>query len=283
MKKWLAVFTIFMLAGALFAGTAMANGTLTATFLYNGSGIDQPLDHAYIYLQSAQLSPREKYFKNAQYVFGPTNSSGYISASVPNGTYHVRLTRRAPLGTAPTQSQAYGPPNNGDYTWNYTGATITVNTGSVINLGTVYAALFNKPITISGRVTSLQYGTPISGWFVMATAQPCVIVPDYNNYSAQGECPGVKYAAQLPTDSNGNYSIKIRTPGTYYVYIMNRPGRQGYLPTASCTTCEWWGGSGLFNCGYSTPGNDGNGDFWYPYCPISVSSGNQLTVNIAWQ
>ena len=179
------------IAVALFAGVAMANGTLTATFLYNGTGVNQPLDHAYVYLHSgSQLSPREKYFKSAQYLLGPTNASGYISASVPEGVYHVRFIRRAPLGTTPTQSQVYGPPKTGDYTWDYGGpvaATITVTTGSAINLGTVYAALFNEPSTISGRITSLQNGTPISGWFVMAAAQPCIVDPGQNPGDAHGE------------------------------------------------------------------------------------------------
>ncbi len=274
-----------MFAVMLSAGVAMANGTLTATFLYNGSGVNQPLDHAYVYLQSGtKINPKEKYFSSPLLILGPTDANGNISASVPEGKYYVRFTRRAPLTSTPTQAQTYGRPNIGDYTWNYgapVAPTITVTTGSVINLGTVYATLFGEPITVSGRVFKSDGSTPVPGAFVKATTQICQEL--YYNYchsiQASGVCErpngptancGTKYPAQNLTDANGNYTIKLKNPGTYYIYACSTPG--------ICYGLCWQavGGGGCSNAGGFGTGSGG------AISAITVGSGQSLTgVNIS--
>ncbi|MDA8327046.1 MAG: carboxypeptidase-like regulatory domain-containing protein [Nitrospiraceae bacterium] len=287
MKKIFVALSVLALGVVLFAGMAMANGTLTATLLYKDSGgVIHPLDHAYVYLQSgAQLSPRERYFKSAQYIFGPTDSTGYISASVPEGTYHVRITRRAPLTTTPTQAQAYGPPKAGDYTWEYGGpaaATITVTTGSVTNLGPIYAAIFGQQTTISGTV--IISGNPMKGAFVVAMTAPCYKSIGSYSWSGTYACKGVNSPAQALTDSNGNYTIKFRNPGTYYVYAMPKPQywAGSGMPWPTCGSCMD-GGKYYSDCNvclsYETSQSQGwpASNFCMPYCPITVNTGDNVT------
>ncbi|MDA8171172.1 MAG: hypothetical protein M0Z48_05000 [Nitrospiraceae bacterium] len=285
MKKRLPVFIGLMLAAVLFAGMAEANGTLTATFMYNGSGVGQPLSGAYVYLHAYPplgAPIMQKYFRNAQYVFGPTGANGSISASVPNGIYRVRLVRRAPLGSTPTV--VYGPPNPGDYTWYSPGSTITVSNGSVSNLGAIYATIFGAPsappVSITGQVTDAS-GTPRAGWFVIAAESPCIA--GYYYWGVATQC-GIKHPAPQLTGQNGNYTIKLSSPGTYYLYAMPSPA-YGYnawqaFPAATCSSCMDMYGTYWSSCSQCiTTGS------WaiacYPYCPVSVGSGGQLTgVNI---
>ena len=256
MKKWFAVFISFTISILLSSGAAMANGTITATFIYNGSGVNQPLSGAYVYLHTYPPlgSPiMQRYFRNAQYIFGPSDANGNISVSVPEGTYRIRITRRAPLASTPTQSQAYGPPRTGDYTWYDPGATVTVTTGSVVNLGTVYAQIFGSTsISISGIVTSSS-STPLQNYFVYATPVACT---EYRHY-AGNKCGPVKYPAVLPTDANGNYTIYLWKPGTYYIYCDSNPASGGrFVPRPKCA-------SGA--------------------CPLTVTAGEHLTgVNIVY-
>ncbi len=254
MKKWLAVFISFTISILLSSGAAMANGTITATFIYNGSGVNQPLSGAYVYLHTYPPlgSPiMQRYFRNAQYILGPSDANGNISVSVPEGTYRIRITRRAPLTSTPTQSQAYGPPRTGDYTWYDPGATVTVATGSVVNLGTVYAQVFGSaPITITGRLLSGS-NYPIPGYFVYATFSPCTIGSRQRHW---GSCP-TEYPAILPTDANGNFTIYLRDPGTLYIYGSARPhGAEDNKPVC------------LPGC-----------------CPVTVTAGENLNLgNIIW-
>ncbi len=281
-KRIFIVLVMLALATVLFAGTAMANGTITATFIYNGSGINQPLAGAYVYLHAyPQGAPiMEKYFRAAQYILGPSDANGNISVSVPEGIYHIRITRRAPLSAIPTQAQAYGPPRSGDYTWHMAGSssTITVAAGSAINLGTVYAQVFNSaPIAISGQVFS---NCPTCPFFVMATTtliHPGVYYPQ----------PGIKYPAEAPTDSNGNYTIILRNPGTYYIYALSgvpASGTAGAEPSSTCSQTMSGGGAvfATSNACWSIYGDPRKYNC-FPDCPITVKSGDHLTgVNITW-
>ncbi len=298
MKKWLEVYIVFMLLPLLFAGMAEANGTLTATFQYtDAGGAIHPLDHAYVYLQpGGQLSPRGQFFKSAKYILGPTDTGGNITASVPEGSYHVRITRRAPLTATPTQAQAYGPPRAGDYTWQYGGpasATITVTTGGTVALGAVNASVFQAPMTISGQVVA--GGVPAAGVFVKATQTPCtsngVCQACYTGicYGIPGgpsQCGPVKYSAF--TDSNGNYTINLPNPGTYYIYAEKYPGSTNRSYTGPWPV-EHRKVGGAYPGGISTCSNlvcgcygaAGGCSSYNWNCPVTVNAGQQLTgVNI---
>ena len=257
MKKWLVVFIGFAFAAVLPAGSAGANGTLTATVLYNG----QPVQNAYVYLQSAsQLAPRQQYYESAAYILGPSDATGHISVSVPEGTWYVRITKRASFSTS------LGPPFPGDYSWYYAG-TKTITTNSVVSLGNVPVTIYTQSVavSISGTVKGAS-GKVLSGWAVKASTAPC----ESGNWAyahSFNECGSVKYPAF--TDSNGNYTITIPNTGTYYVYASpnlnfantNYPG--GYPTCASAVGCE--------ACG----------DYFYYNCPIIVNTsatGKNVTV-----
>ncbi len=116
MKKILISFVVPVFTAAFSAAVAMANGTINATVLYSG-----------------QLSPRELFFQSGAGVYGYSDSNGNISVSVPEGTYYVRITRRA--GSV----SAWGPPYPGDYIWGASNPrTITVTTGGSGGCPSVY-------------------------------------------------------------------------------------------------------------------------------------------------
>jgi len=272
MKRWLTVFSVFVLCVVFSAGMAEANGTLTATFGYESSGgTFVPLSNAYVYLQVYGGPPIiEKYFRSAEYIYGPTNASGSISASVPEGSYKVRITRRVPLATTPTATGPtgiYGPPNSGDYTWlmgesGGISSFITVTTGSVINLGTVYATTFGSAgLMISGTVKGAS-GAVLSGWAVKATNEPCYS-GNWNSGSAYSanQCGTLRYPAF--TNASGQYSIPIPTTGTYYLYAAPHLGQfvnfnyPGGYPTCTASVGSEQSTSTTY---------------FYYNCPINVSS-----------
>ena len=273
-KRIFIVLVMLALATVLFAGTAMANGTITATFIYNGSGVNQPLAGAYVYLHAYPLGApiMEKYFRKAQYILGPSDANGNISVSVPDGAYRIMLIRRAPLSATPTQAQSYGPPRDGDYTWHLAGnsPSVTVTTDSAINLGTVYASIFSGPITISGRVMGAS-GKALAGWFVKATIVPCTGASQCPSCSNQ--CGSVRYPALFPTDSNGNYIVKLKNTGTYYVYACRGFGN-------SCGNSGYGGAPGGYSTCSTFVGNAGLGGYRYWNCPIAVN-GNVSNVNVS--
>ncbi len=293
MKKYFFFFVFLALAAALSAAPAMANGTITGTFLYNGSGSGQPLDHAYIYLQDASnTNPiMGKYFRTAQYILGPTDANGNLSVSVPDGIYRIRIIRRAPLTAVPASWQEYGPPRPGDYTWHLAGnaPSLTVTDGSVTSLGTVYAHLFSPAVTISGTVTGATSGAPLAGWFVKATAEPCTshrLSPRSNQcgstvYAAASTSLGTavntvyspQYPAELPTDSNGNYTIDLPATGTYYVYAC--PSSTG----CSGEGYELYPG-GYITCNAAHVGPDRYGNYFYAVCPLAIN-GPTTGVNVS--
>lgn len=293
MNKRLTGVLVLALAVALSAGAAGAcSGTITGTFLYNGSGVVQPLGGGYLYLIPAQTWLQQPppppgvafpfAFSNFPHLYGPSDSAGKITATgVGCGYYYMLFIRRGPLGMTP--AQIYGPPKKGDYVWHssqgYPGSRPTppvyLANYATINLGAVYAdANFRGPLefcespansdTISGRVTGAS-GAPLAGWAVKITAVACngnECGAAYRNYC--GTSTGGKvYPAW--TDSNGNYSITVQNGATYYVYAgpSFTSGRgSGWYP--SCPRTK--------NCSGSVN--------YYPYCPIIVNGASAPGVNI---
>ncbi len=213
MKHWIILISVVVLSTVLSLGRAEANGTLTLKFQFVGSsGVAVPLSYAYVYLHSASAPPpMEKYFSQADYIFGPSDSNGSITASVPAGSYYVRITRR---NTSVMPPNPLGPPLNGDYTW-MQATPITISDNVTTDLGTKTSTFFGSTITITGTITNAASGAPLSGRYVRAQTEPC-ITGSY--YSSPNYCGSEKFAALTPTDANGKYTIQLRTPGTYYLY-----------------------------------------------------------------
>ena len=220
-----------LVAGA--GGSAEANGTLKATFKDTNGNL---LSYTYLYLRAASNpSPMEKYFSPADLIYGPF-SNGNVSASVPAGTYKVRLTRRAqtPL------TRPYGPPEGNDYTWSpHTSITITNN--QTKQLGTQIASTIGtSPIIITGVVKHATTGAPLPGKYVRAQLEPCIegdfphyYAEDWENYVDDWVIPNycgtpAIFPAQTKTDANGNYTILLRNPGTYYIIESNKIGDVGW-------------------------------------------------------
>jgi hypothetical protein len=213
MKKptMLASFIAVLILSSL--SVAHGAGRLNVTFAYlDNNGIQNPLASAYVYLQDASvLPPMEKYFKQPSYIVGPSNAYGVISAEVPEGTYYIRITRRNP-----SSDNRLGPPRDGDYSW-YQTDTITITANATLDLGTKIAEYYyTTPITISGTVKD-YLGNPLPDRFVRAQPEPCIPADGYN-YIPSNYCGPIKYMAKARTDTNGNYTIELREPGTYYLY-----------------------------------------------------------------
>lgn len=226
LHKLLAVLSFLLVAGLLAGNDAAANGTIRATFKYaDGSGGEQALSGAYLYLQDGTTTPPlEKFYKSADYIFGPSDSLGRFNASVPEGTYYVRLTKRNPSSG---NTSPLGPPEGGDFTWtNY--QQITVATNTVTDLGTQYATLFDQPITISGIVVDRSTGAPLPGRYVRAQPEPCIQAEywseDPSEWVDSNMCGPVKYMAQQKTDAEGRYTLLLKEPGTYYIITSKTLG-----------------------------------------------------------
>ena len=219
MKKWGNLFSLFVLMAFFVAGVAEA-GTLTLTFKYkNSAGVEQPLPYAYAYLRNAANEPpMEKFFSPPDQISAPSSAAGVITmTAVPEGNYYIRVTRRNPLASRPL-----GPPEPGDYMWNQT-EPITVTAGTT-NLGTKYAWIFGSaPITISGTVKNGS-GTPLVGRYVKATIEPCI--QDGYGGALTNYCGPEKHLALQRTDANGNYTLFLRDPGTFYIYESTCLGDQ---------------------------------------------------------
>jgi hypothetical protein len=198
--------------------TAEAAGTLRLTFKQkDASGNEQPLANAYVYLRTmAAPPPMEKYFSKPEYIYGPTNSLGVLQVSVPDGDYFIRATRRNPF-----QIRPFGPPEPGDLTWTPI-IPITIANNTVTDLGTQYAESFaGEKIKLFGKIKS-SYGTPIPGKYVRVQVVPCIMGTEY---TSPNYCGPVKYLAEQRTDANGEYSITLRNPGTYYVVVSHTLGQ----------------------------------------------------------
>jgi hypothetical protein len=250
MKQWLTHLSLCLLVVTLSIGVAEGAGTLKVTFKsQDASGVETPLSYGYVYLRNAASEPpMEKHFSPPDYIFGPTDSLGRITASVPEGTYYVRITRRNPLAVRPL-----GPPEAGDYTWNQV-STITISTNTITDLGTKIAWAFGSaPVTISGTVTNYS-GTPLGGRYVKATIVPCIQADGYIG-TPSNQCGPEKHLAMQRTDANGNYTLSLRYPGTFYLYE---------------STC----------LGDRHVQYDGNPCVGYGTGPVTVNSGERKTVNI---
>ncbi len=233
MKQWMAFVFFFAVLTVFSIGLAEAQGTLTVTFIYqDASGVAQPLSSAYVYLHDGSKSPPlEKYFTPADYILGPSDNSGRITASVPEGTYYVRITRRN-SGIGPL-----GPPEAGDYTWMQANYTVTINTNTTTDLGTKYAYFFGSaPVNISGTVKTIE-GASLAGRFVRVQTEPCILA--YGGPVDQHPsnfCGPVKFLALQRTDANGQYTVRLRDAGTYYIYESQCLGdhHQDYIGNLQC-------------------------------------------------
>ncbi|MCL7487992.1 MAG: hypothetical protein M8357_07460 [Desulfobulbaceae bacterium] len=251
-RNILAVIILLSAMAMLGGGTAeAANGTVKVTFKHkDAAGVEQPLSSAYLYLRDgAEPPPLEKSFRNADYIFGPSDGAGRINASVPEGTYYVRLTRREPLDKV---AQPLGPPEAGDYTWtDYN--VITVTADGVTDLGTKYADFFSKPITITGVVVNSSNGVPLVGRYVRAQPEPC-IEADYSSFNAadwvdSNRCGPEKYMAQRRTDDQGRYTLLLREPGTYYIIESKTLGDKHVEMSGNRSSTGWAMGPITVNAG----------------------------------
>ncbi|MBI5441519.1 MAG: carboxypeptidase regulatory-like domain-containing protein [Deltaproteobacteria bacterium] len=211
-----------LLASALLvlvsAGSAAASGTLKYTFKYKNpdTGVEETLLRSWAYVRSASRPPpMEKYLSKPDYVLSGTQADGSCSIVLPEGTYWVRILQRKNR----TDSSAYkGPPEEGDYTWIKT-VPIMITTNGVVDLGTIYAAPFAYlPITVSGTVRDI-YGRPLAGQYVRAQTEPCI---EGDEVIYPNQCGPVKDLAMQRTDANGQYTLTLRDPGTYYIYATAR-------------------------------------------------------------
>jgi hypothetical protein len=223
MKKWGTLFSLFVLMAFFVAGVAEGAGTLRLTFKYKDSaGVEQPLSNAFVYLRDrASGAPVEKFFSPPAFILGPTDANGRVTATVPEGDYYIRVTRRNPLGTA---LRPLGPPENGDYTWNQA-KIVTISANTTTDLGTKYAWLFGSaPLTISGTVTN-YLGAPLAGRIIKATIEPCIQADGYTG-TVSNHCGPEKHIALQRTDANGHYTLFLREPGTFYIYESTCLGDQ---------------------------------------------------------
>ena len=252
LRRILTALTLCLAAVLWVSGMAeAANGTVRVTFKYkDNNGIEQVLPSAYLYLRlGTEEPPLQKYFKNADYIFGPSDSLGRINASVPGGTYYIRLTRRQPLsGTA----RPLGPPEAGDYTWtDYKQITVVANT--VIDLGTKYAVPYTDAITITGVIKDRTTGAPLAGRFVRAQTEPC-IEADYSSWDSaewidSNRCGPEIFLAQQTTDTQGKYTILLREPGTYYIVTSKTLGDRHQEYSGNRSTTGWTMGPITVNSG----------------------------------
>jgi len=242
MNKWIALCS-FIIVMTISSNSLAGSGTLTVTFKYKDSGgFEQPLSGAYVYLQDgSKKPPLEKYFVNSPYqnghIYGPSSPTGLISVSVPEGSYYIRITKRDPQSG---NTNKLGPPEPTDYTWNQA-TPITITASATTNLGIKYAA--SLPITITGVITNYYSGAPVAGRYVKAQPEPC-----YTDGYDVNRCGPVKFLSLERTGGDGRYTIKLRDPGTYYIYQTNCLYEHGQEYIGN--PCSgWYGGTVTVNLG----------------------------------
>lgn len=215
-KYWTLFISLFAMLTMFSVGLAeAANGTLKYNFKSKDpvTGVVTNLPYGFLYLRDASKPPpMEKFFSKADYIKLSYISNGtYSDPNVPAGTWYIRITQRKVGGGV---LRPFGPPEEGDYTWSQT-APITITSGQVLDLGTLYAIPFGlSPITITGTVKNTS-GVPVAGRYVRAQTVPCI--EDGYNYNIN-QCGPVKDLALQPTDANGKYTLVLKDPGTYYIY-----------------------------------------------------------------
>ncbi|MBI5441518.1 MAG: carboxypeptidase regulatory-like domain-containing protein [Deltaproteobacteria bacterium] len=192
---------------------------VTFKFKDPGTGAETNLSNAYVYLRdAAALPPMEKFYSKADYILGPSGNDGIVSKTVPEGTYHIRITKR--IRTYPPEGGIFGPPEEGDYTW-MPQLPITITAGATLDLGTLYAYSFLPGgATITGTVKN-SAGVPLPGRYVRAQRSPCY-------YYSGGDCGPNLYPALKPTDASGAYTVRLREPGSYYIYVGSDWSRYAY-------------------------------------------------------
>ena len=241
MNKWIALCSFVIVMTISSNSLAGGSGTLTVTFKYkDNSGFEQPLSGAYIYLHEASKKPPlEKYFVNTPYIYGISSPTGFIGVIVPEGRYYIRITKRDPLSG---NTNKLGPPEPTDYTWSQT-TPITISANVTTNLGVIYADPL--PITVTGVITSYFSGVPVAGRYVRAQTVPCYD-DGYNDNVNQ--CGPVKFLALQRTGADGRFTIKLRDPGTYYIYQTNCLSNYGVEYTGN-PCMGWYGGTVTVNSG----------------------------------
>ena len=208
---------LFFLSLSFSVGSAEANSVLRFNFRYlDGSGVEKALPYAFVYLQDGtKVPPMEKYFTKPLHRLWGSFGNGSYMVSVPPGTYYIRITQRNPLPNGRLQDE--GPPRPGDYTWKQV-VPITIADNMSYDLHTLYAEPYGQlGVTVSGAVRN-PAGTPLSGRYVRAQTVPCY--SDGYNYNIN-QCGPDKFPAQQQTNADGNYTLFLKNPGTYYLYISS--------------------------------------------------------------
>jgi hypothetical protein len=213
---------------------AGGSGTLTVTCKYfDGNRVEQPLAGAYVYLHDETKKPHaDGVFNKPSHILGPSDLSGRITVSVPEGRYYIRITKR---NTQNENRNKVGPPEPMDYTWSQPNP-ITIHANVTTDLGIAYAGFFTAPISVTGTVTRSS-GDPAADLDVRAYSEPC-----YTN-GGDGDvnqCNTAKLITRKSTDANGQYTLTLRDAGTYYIYV-NTCGRGGSKSGVSPCVSEYGG------------------------------------------
>jgi len=242
MNKWIALCS-FIIVMTISSNSLAGSGTLTVTGKYfDDNRVEQPLSGAYVYLHDGSRKPHaDRVFNKPSYILGPSDSSGRITVSVPEGIYYIRITKRNPQNE---NTNTLGPPEPMDYTWSQTN-TITIHANATTDLGIAYAGFFTAPISVTGTVTRTT-GDTAADLYVRAQTEPCYTNGENGNVNQCG--PG-KFMVWKRTDAKGQYALALRDPGTYYIYVSTCLGGQGGSMSSVSPCLGDYGGKVAVNLG----------------------------------